>query len=239
MLDRRALPLRGEGTWQSHVDCHKGSAVRVPDEIPDLIAARACINPLAAATMLRLWPVRNKTILLSAAGSSCAGHLAFWAIRQGAAQFIGIYRSETRLDHLRRSGIEPVSICDTAAIGDAAARAKTAFDALGGAVAGQILGGMRRDTEFVSYGLFTGNPVRVTAGFRAKHHRFHLRDHLPTATGCEMQNAFADIWPMLAERPPPAPKVFQARDWRQAVGEMERPGGRKPILDMPNLAAPP
>jgi NADPH:quinone reductase-like Zn-dependent oxidoreductase len=40
---QRVLPLRGEGTWQSHLDIANW-LVPVPDEIDDRLAARAYIN---------------------------------------------------------------------------------------------------------------------------------------------------------------------------------------------------
>ena len=54
---QRVLPLRGEGTWQSHLDIAERWLVPVPDEIDDRLAARAYINPLTALLMLRRWPV--------------------------------------------------------------------------------------------------------------------------------------------------------------------------------------
>ncbi|TDX28941.1 zinc-dependent alcohol dehydrogenase family protein [Rhodovulum visakhapatnamense] len=236
MLGRRVLPLRGEGTWQTHVDCPATCAVQVPDGISDLMAARAYINPLAAATMLRRWPVRDKTVLLCGAGSGCAEYLGRWAIRQGARHVVGIYRSESRTDRLRQIGIEPVSTVDSVAISRASTGADIAFDALGGDIASGVLGRMRRGADFVAYGLLTGRPVMVGAGTKASYHRFHLRDHLPSPVGPGMRDAFADIWSMLAETPPPDPRVFPARDWPKALAEAERPGGRKPILDMSGLA---
>ena len=52
LIGKRVLPLRGDGTWQTILDCDPALAVPVPDAIPDVVAARAYINPLAALTML-------------------------------------------------------------------------------------------------------------------------------------------------------------------------------------------
>ena len=235
LLGRRVLPLQGEGTWQTEVDCPVSSAIEVPDEIPDLIAARAYINPLAAFVMLRLWPVRDKTVLLSAAGSSCAEYLGRWAIRQGARRVIGIYRSETRVDRLRRIGIEPISISDNDAISAAAKGAHIAFDALGGDIARHMLASMPKGACFVAYGLLTGQPVFVQAGTRATYHRFHLRDHLASLGPKGMRKAFAEIWPRLVAEPPEGAEILSARDWREALTAFEKPGGQKPVLEMTGL----
>ncbi|MCE8433791.1 alcohol dehydrogenase [Rhodovulum sulfidophilum] len=236
MVGRRVLPLRGEGTWQTHVDCPAHHAVEVPDAVADLVAARAYINPMAAATMLRLWPVRGKVVLLSGAGSSCSEHLGRWAISQGAKLVMGIYRSENRKDRLHRMGIEPISTANISAILTASAQADVAFDSLGGDIARCVLERMRGETDFVAYGLLTGKPVEFGAGVRATYHRFHMRDQFPVLAGRGMQAAFAEIWPLLAEAPPSPPRVFPAREWRQALAEAEKPGGQKPILDLSSLA---
>jgi len=191
---------------------------------------------LAAATMLRLWSVRDKVVLLSGAGSSCAEYLGRWAINQGAKRVMGVYRSDSRKDRLHHVGIEPISIRDLDAILKASTLADVAFDSLGGEIATCVLEQMRSDTDFVAYGLLTGKPVMVGAGIRTTYHRFHMREHFSVLAEQGMQAAFSEIWPMLAEAPPSDPKVFPARDWQKALDEAERPGGQKPILDMSGLA---
>lgn len=235
LIGQRVLPLRGEGTWQTYVDCPAHHAVVVPAAISDLVAARAYINPMAAATMLRLWQVRDRVVLLTGAGSSCAEYLGSWAIRQGAKRVIGIYRSELRKERLLRVGINPISINDDAAISRVSAQADIVFDALGGEIATSVLAKMRAHTDFVAYGLLTGKPVMVGARARANYHRFHMRDHFAVLATHGMQAAFAEIWPLLSEAPPVSPKVFPAQEWREALYEVEKPGGRKPILDLTNL----
>ncbi|WP_237402757.1 alcohol dehydrogenase catalytic domain-containing protein [Rhodovulum sulfidophilum] len=46
MVGRRVLPLRGEGTWQTYVDCPAHHAVEVPDTIPDIVAVSTQLNLL-------------------------------------------------------------------------------------------------------------------------------------------------------------------------------------------------
>ncbi|MEQ8690749.1 MAG: hypothetical protein RIC89_07920, partial [Pseudomonadales bacterium] len=202
LLGRRVLPLRGEGTWQTVVDCRATCAVKVPDEVSDLLGARAYINPLAALTMLRLWPAQDKVVLLTGAGSDCAEYIGQWALRQGAARVMGIYRSEIRVDRLTECGIEPISILDRDAIHDASVQADIVFDAIGGEMASAILGHLSRDATFVAYGLMSGEPVAIKSAQSAIYHRFHLRDHLPSPLGPAMQNTFAELWPRLTETSP-------------------------------------
>ena len=180
--------------------------------------------------------MRDRTVLLSGAGSSCADYLGGWTIRRGARRVIGIYRSENRMRRLRALGIEPVSMHDAAGISAAAVQADVTFDALGGDIANGILGLMPEGTSFVAYGLLTGKSVVISEATKAAYHRFHMRDYLASVAVKGMSDAFADIWPMLAEAAPAEPTVYPARNWRDALAEVRKPGARKPILDISSLA---
>lgn len=152
-IGKRVLPLRGEGTWQRLLDCSPQWAVPVPDAIPDLLAARGYINPLAAFVMLRKWPVRGKTVLLTAANSSCAGLLAQWAHCDGAKEVLGVYRSENALNMLQHSAITPVASDDVQALRNAARQSDVVFDAVGGKLATYLLQNLKPGADFISYGL--------------------------------------------------------------------------------------
>lgn len=217
------------------MDCPATCAVAVPDEVSDLLAARAYINPLAALMMLRLWPVQDKMVLLTGAGSDCAQYLGRWALSQGATGVFGVYRSETRVEQLDACEIEPISILDRHAIRNASEQADIVFDAIGGEMASAILGQLSHDATFVAYGLMSGEPVAIKAEQSAQYHRFHLRDHLPSPLSHAMQNAFAELWPRLKETLPLAPRVFDAQDWREALKETTRHCGRKIVLDFAKL----
>ena len=236
LLGRRVLPLRGEGTWQTIVDCPADHAVEVPEAICDLVAARAYVNPLAAFTMLQNWPVRDRTILLTGAGSSCANYLGNWAKRQGAERVVGIYRSECRAKQMRALGIEPVAMQAGAKILEVAKQADVTFDALGGDIASKILAMMREGTSFVAYGLLSGKPVTVTEKTTATYSRFHMRDHLRSFGRLGALEAFETIWPLLLKSPPPEPAVLPARSWREALAEVVKPGAQKQVLDISSLA---
>ncbi|RSH85115.1 uncharacterized protein EHS24_006708 [Apiotrichum porosum] len=233
LVGRRVLPLRGVGTWQTVVDCDPELAVPVPDEVDDLVAARAYINPLAAITMLDTWPVAGKRVLLSGAGSACAELLGLWALKQGATTVVGIYRSEERKGRLLECGIKPVQTDDTAAVAAAAAEADLTFDAIGGHVGSAILDAMRPGTVFIAYGLLSGQPLRPSRTPRAKYELFHLRNPLATMTSAAWQGQFRHIWPMLLKLELQPVKVFPLEHWQAAIEEAKRPGGTKPILSFP------
>ncbi|MEL4013688.1 zinc-dependent alcohol dehydrogenase family protein [Dryocola clanedunensis] len=222
----RVLPLRGEGTWQRFVDCDASLAVPVPDEIPDLLAARGYINPLAAWAMLNQWPVRGKTVLLTAANSSCAGLLAQWARRQGAKHIFGVYRSAVA----EKSGIVPLESDDFTGLAEAARRSDVVFDAVGGELATTLLRHLPADADFVSYGLLSGQPYQLN-GSRVNPRRFHLRDTLATTRPDVWQQWFKGIWTLLPESQLPEVSLFALEEWREALREFAVPGRRrKPVL---------
>lgn len=229
-IGRRILPLRGDGTWQRWLDCSPQWAVPVPDDIPDLLAARGYINPLAALVVLKKWPVQGKTVLLTAANSSCAGLLAQWAILQGAAKVFGVCRSETQITLLRQNGIMPLIIDDHASISVAAQQADVVLDAVGGNLATLLLANLKQDADFVSYGLLSGQPYDAR-GCAVKTQRFHLRDTLAVTHSQEWQQWFVELWPLLAKSQLPDVRLFALEEWREALQEFYVSGRRcKPVL---------
>ncbi|KIW31472.1 uncharacterized protein PV07_03119 [Cladophialophora immunda] len=231
LIGRRVLPLRGPGTWQTYVDCDPSWAVPVPDDIDDALAARSYINPLSAYLMLKRWPVKGKRVLLTGAGSACAGLLAQWAYDAGATELVGVYRSPERVASLTRLGVKPISIRSVAE-GHAVEEADVVFDAVGGVIGTSILAGMSPEGDFISYGLLSGEPLQATAnGVQAR--RFHLRDCLETTTPAEWQQWFCELWPLLRRAELPDTTSFPLEAWREALSLFSVPGRlSKPVLTM-------
>lgn len=230
LIGKRVLPLRGQGTWQTVVDCDPMLAVLVPEAVADDVAARAYINPLAALLMLERWPVRGKRVLLSGVGSSCADYLGHWARSGGAKEVIGLYRSESRVARLRSLGIDPVSINDKTRVSSVAAEADLVFDALGGPVASDILQRMPAGSTFVGYGLLTGEAIRLTHQPGVEYRRFHLRDSLADMPAGVWQERFSALWPLLNLFELSEFQIFELESWKTAIIEAGRPGGKKPLL---------
>lgn len=231
LVGKRVLPLRGDGTWQTILDCDPALVVPVPDAIPDVVAARAYINPLAALTMLETWPVKGKRVLLSGAGSNCADYLGAWAYQHGAREVVGIYRSESRVTRLEQLGIKPISIHDMPQISRMARESDVVFDALGGPVAANILQLMAPGTTFIAYGLLTGQAIQLESKPCAHYRRFHLRDSLARMSAEAWQHQFSYIWRLLSQADMPNYQVFPSQEWRQAVKAALCPSGQKVLLD--------
>ncbi|MGQ7261968.1 zinc-dependent alcohol dehydrogenase family protein [Vreelandella sp. V005] len=235
LIGKRVLPLRGEGTWQTVLDCDAALAIPVPDTIPDAVAARAYINPLAALTMLGNWPVEGKRVLLSGAGSNCADYLGAWAYQNGAREVIGIYRSESRVARLEQLGIKPVSIQDAPQISYVARESDIVFDALGGPMAAKIWQLMALGTSFIAYGLLTGQAIKLDSKPYAHYKRFHLRDSLARMSAEAWKQKFLTVWELLAQFEMPDYQVFPGQEWRQAVESALRPISQKVLLNLSTL----
>jgi len=230
LIGQRVLPLRGGGTWQTHIDADPALAIPVPDDIPDALAARAYINPLAAYLMLKSWPVKDRHVLLTGAGSTCANLLAQWARQQGARSITGIYRFAGREAELRGLGVAPVALEDTKQIKAAAERAEITFDALGGETGSLILNAMPAHSAFISYGLLSGSPIMAEPHARETHARFHMRESLGRMTSQAWQNLFVQLWPLLRTAHMPDTELHPIQNWRAALAAYGRPGSRKPLL---------
>ena len=230
LVGRRVLPVRGAGTWQKYIDCDPRVAVPVPDFIPDLVAARSYINPLASLMMLDQWQVKGRHVLLCGAGSTCADILGRWALQHGATTVSGIYRTESRVPGLLGHGIEPISVNDTQAVIGAARHADIAFDSVGGPAGNAVLDAMRPETVFVGYGLLSGKSVSVSQNAQARYRRFHLRDYISKMSEAAWQDNFLRIWPALARHDWPETDTFKMSDWKCAINQTLRQGAPKPLL---------
>lgn len=231
-IGKSVLPLRGDGTWQRWVDCSPQWAVPVPDNIPDLLAARGYINPLAAFVMLKQWPVQGKRVLLTAANSSCAALLAQWAMIHGATDVVGVCRSEDQEAMLLHNGIRPFVIDDDKGLRIIAQQADVVFDAVGGSLATLLLSHLQAEASFVSYGLLSGEPYQAK-NYATRPQRFHLRDTLAVTDPKVWQQWFAELWPLLESSQLPEVQLFALEEWRDALREFAVSGRRcKPVLVM-------
>jgi len=229
-IGQRVLPLRGPGTWQTYIDVHPDWIVPVPDDVDDAAAIQGYINPLTALCMLGKWPVRNKHVLVTAAGSSCANLLAQWAFAEGARSVTGIYRSPNHISSLLHIGVTPIHYDAFDQITVAASKADVIFDAVGGRLASSILTNIKPDASFISYGLLSGQAIAISPTGPAPQ-RFHLRDHIATATPSEWQQWFKELWPRLTQSSLPDITPYHLSDWKDAL-ELFYFSGRssKPVL---------
>lgn len=230
LLGQRVLPLRGEGTWQTYTDCHPDMAIQVPEDIDDILASRAYINPFAARLMLCHYPPAKKSIMITAAGSDCALLLGQWALQQGAACVYGVYRSPHHKSKLQRLGITPVQQGDTVHLKRCAKVSDIVYDAVGGSLAEFLLDTMKRDAQFVSYGLLSGQPYKIQP-ISPVTNWFHIRNYLGDFSNDGWQHEFSEIWRLLRKSELNEFQVYPSVQWREAINSYTTRGRLlKPIL---------
>ncbi|EXU74846.1 zinc-dependent alcohol dehydrogenase family protein [Erwinia mallotivora] len=238
LTGQRVLPLRGEGTWQTLVDCPAEYAIPVPEEISNELAARAYINPVAALMMLRLHPPADRHILLTAAASDCALLLGQWALRLGAKKVTGIHRSPLHAKRLSECGIIPVSQHDSAAVQKAIAASDLVFDAVGGELAEIILQQLVSSATFVCYGLLSGKTFRQRDRFPTVHW-FHIRNQLNNVDVTQWHAMFRDIWKLMKSSYYSEVVKFPFDHWESAINYYRHSGRQaKPLLQwghIPNI----
>jgi NADPH:quinone reductase-like Zn-dependent oxidoreductase len=216
LFGKRVLPLRGQGTWQRYVDCPAELAIPVPDDISNEKAARAWINPLAAILMLKHFSAAGKRVLVTAAGSECAQLLGQWALRAGAREVLGIYRSPVQESRLRRLGIIPIHERQTDAIIQHAQHTEVVYEAVGGVLASTLLSHLPESAHFVSYGLLSSQPFSMQ-NRAASLHWFHMRNDLSVMDAPVWQAEFKTLWTLLRHTTLSDTTLFAFPRWQEAI----------------------
>lgn len=234
LIGKRVLPLRTSGTWQNYVICDANWVIEVPEFIRDELACRGYINPLAAYVMLNQCDLKDKKIIITAAGSSCANIIAQWAYQLGAKRVVGIYRSAKHISKLTSLGVIPIAISDYHCITHYALDSHYVFDAVGGDLATLLLQSLSRNAKFLSYGLLSGKMYQIKPD-NILPTRFHLRDYLADVTKVQWQDDFKQIWQRLNITQLADIQHFQLTDWRNALDYFDTIGRQtKPVLVMEN-----
>lgn len=230
LISKRVLPLRGQGTWQQYIVCNAKTAIVVPDFIPDHLAARAYINPLAAFLLLRQTSVVNQDVVVTAAGSQCAQLIAVWAKLQGAKNVYGITSTTSHHTLLDSLGVIPLLEDDPKSL-HIIKNVTVVYDAVGGPLADKLLHHFTRPIQFYSYGLLSGRPITAYQTPTSPI-RFHLRDAIAQASIDEWQQWFTTLWPLLQQVRSPEANIFTYRNWQKALTAFyQRDREFKPIVD--------
>ena len=230
LLGKRVLPLRNQGTWQNLIKCSTDWFIEVPTHIENSIASRAYINPLTAKLMLKRWPVYNKVVVVTAAGSFFSNFMIQWALKAGANKVIGVYRNPKHISHISELGAKPIALNARDELIKATVNADVCFDAVGGSLADTILKNLKSDKTFVSYGLLSGGQISYT-GPEVSIEQFHLRNWLQNTNVAEWNKYFVEMWNLLGETYIPNVEYFKFQDWRSAIEKFKISGRtRKPVL---------
>ena len=216
LLNKRVLPLRNEGTWQEYVTCDATLAIPVPSDIDHSLASRAYINPVAAWLMLKHFNPHDKHVIVTAAGSDSALLLMQWAKWLGAKSITGIVRAPYQEALLSSMGIHSIHESEVDLLKGCAEQSEVVYDAVGGHLAETLLSALPPESNFVSYGLLSGQPFKQHLTL-AKTHWFHVRNYLPDMNIEQWQAMFQGIWPLLKQSVLSKPEEIPFQHWKEAI----------------------
>lgn len=232
------------GTWQEYLCTTPERLIPVPDEVSDVAAAQAIINPFTAWLMtteeLKLEPGQW---LLQTAASSTVGRLVVQIAKLRGFKTINVVRRRAHIDALKALGADEVICTDSedlfarvmALTGNAGVPA--AIDAVGGhtgTAAAQALG---RHGVMLSYGLLSTEPISVNGLglmiFRCATLRgFWLVDWLRNAPLQRYRTVSLEVMKLLANGriTLPVEAEYPLRQVAQAAGHAQRPGKKGTVL---------
>jgi len=163
-----------QGAWRQVVNVDAAVAVRVPDSVPDEVAAQMLCNPITALMLRRAAQqhvsVGFEGVVLNNAAASSVGRLFTAIAEDHQIATISVVRSEQRAQQLRGRfpTVPVVSTSDPAWIEQvhtvAAGRPiPVALDPVGGAAAGDLLHVLSPGGTLIIYGDLTQEPIPLHA----------------------------------------------------------------------------
>lgn len=160
------------GAWAEHVIASASAVVPVPDEIDDSTAALMLVNPLTMQMLLRAldeaWAGTPRPFVQTAAGSS-VGRLIAAAAERHDFPLVNLVRSAAGAGALteRFPSLTTISTSEPdwpARMRDALGEpASVVLDAVGGALATNLLAGLADGGSLISYGRLSGSSVSLGA----------------------------------------------------------------------------
>ncbi len=196
------------GSWSEYVVSHKKKLVVLDDAMDMDQAACFAINPFTARGLLDIALLReNRAIIQNAAGGQVAAFVRQMATDMGI-RVIDIVRKERTVERLKKEGAEYVLLESDPGFGQKLKTlateldARLAFDAVGGALAGEIFNAMPADAELVAYGGLSTRAVsgidsmdlifkdKIISGFNLPEWREQMDDDFFEQVSKEMQELF-------------------------------------------------
>lgn len=162
------------GAWRERIIVPSDLVVPVPDAMSDDAAAQLVCNPLTAVLLRREVAAAGLAspggVVLHTAAGSAVGRLVTTALREQGVTSIGLVRSEpgARLLEDRFPDVPVISTADADWREQVRERAEgrpvsAVLDAVGGALAGDLLGLLAPGGTFVLYSALSGEPMTLEA----------------------------------------------------------------------------
>jgi NADPH2:quinone reductase len=240
-IGARVVGLPAIGAWAERVVIPAFSAIPIPDDLSDEIAAQLFINYVTARMILRGLrksvpeeKLRDGAVLVTGA-SSVVARLLLYFLRQEGLNPIGLARSEASAKRVQ-SELSDVPVTATAdaewkshvTAGAAGKPIVGVADCVSGALLGEIAPLLADDCGIVTYGSLDNGPIGLN-GFDITDHQFVIRGVTFVRWFFEVppEEQSADIAAAIAlarERPSlfTASNVFRLEDFEQAIAAVEQ-----------------
>src|SRR6516165_2011945 len=169
VMGRRVAVLNsGSGNWQEKVVVPARQAVPVPAALTDEQAATFFVNPASALVMTRyVLRVPAGEWLLQTAAGSALGRMVIRLGKRYGFRTLNLVRRQAQAEELLREGATAVVAADAEPLAERV-RALTdgqgvryALDAVGGALAADVVGVLGRGGRLLLYGTLSGQPLTL------------------------------------------------------------------------------
>lgn len=154
-----------DGTWAEYFVANKKDLIILKDEMDLDQAACFMVNPFTAYALMEIALIReSKAIIQNAAGAQVAAFIRTIANEKGI-EVINIVRKLETVDLLNQQGVRYIldqtdeKFDEQLTSLSRQLNATTAFDAVGGELAGQMFNALAGDAELVIYGGLSNNPL--------------------------------------------------------------------------------
>lgn len=175
MIGKR-VATAGTGTWAEYFLADAGSAIPLPDDIPDEVGAQLIAMPFSALTLLEFLNVSEGDFVIQTAANGTVGKLMNDLAPTRGIKLVSLVRREEAKKEMRDLGAEHVVSTDDDDWQDQVRRivgedgARAAIDSVGGKIVADIADLLGRDGLLVVFGTATGEPLRLNAGPMISHH---------------------------------------------------------------------
>ncbi|MEY8565756.1 zinc-dependent alcohol dehydrogenase family protein [Corynebacteriaceae bacterium 7-707] len=202
LIGRRVLPLGGPGCWQQRRTVDHTWCVPVPDDLDDRTACFSYINPLTASLMVARHCTDARSVLVTAATSAIAGHLAELLTELHGLWPVGLVRGTPGHEVADPSRWEQVvSTADP----DWRAQLRTAvpggpdviLDCVGGPLGTDLVDALAPGGTLVLYGLLSGEPLPPECSDGRRGTRvdmFRLRDTVHSVPRVDLPDLFGPVF---------------------------------------------
>lgn len=243
LLNKRVLPLRGEGTWQKFVVTQADYAIVVPEEIDSITASQAYINPVTAWVLcVEEFKLKKDDFLIINAANSSIGKSFIQLAKILGFKLIGVVRNEKARKELEKlslffvvnSAKENIKATVTKITNKKGVQA--AVDSIGGQQGNILAECVTAGGKFRTIGLLSGEQVDwqfLTTQLDISVEIFHLRHWLDRITNAKWQQTFTEIFYYLKSGlwHLPRPSAFYSLiQFKQAIADFEQSGKNGKVL---------